>query len=298
MNIEDIINGGRYPGVDEPTIARWWSDPGDTPSNAGSEARPAPNILERVERLNPDGHTTNDPKVLPSMPDGHDIQRSGSLGGFQPRIRPETRRRSCVPEHAGWSTPVPWPANWPTTPSPQPLLAEYGQLGAPLYCHVHMMVPMHTPPQIYPSAPQISLQPQHRPLLPPPLDSDNTPATILKAVSLPQTTHSLCHPPPARNCESVRPRIRTGRVKRPIQEYNHLSFEETIRELARRDIHIPDVKSAIFSKTKLVRLLQRADRNQNRGGSGGGCKCGGCRRRWVVRSGRDGGVCATESAKI
>ncbi|MBV36592.1 MAG: hypothetical protein CMP47_14240 [Rickettsiales bacterium] len=98
-------------------------------------------------------------------------------------------------------------------------------------------------------------------------EEKSTPDPIPRGVRLPPLPESLRRAQTACKRKPVSAKERKKRIRAPpVQhDYDHLNVEEAIRELARRDIYITDIQGLSLSKPKLVKLLQRADRNNNKG---------------------------------
>jgi hypothetical protein len=88
------------------------------------------------------------------------------------------------------------------------------------------------------------------------------------SVRLPHLQNPLRYAQPIDKRKHLQPQKKRKRIRPSpvVREYEHLSVEEAVQELARRDIHI-NIRQVDVNKAILVRLLQRADRNNNTGTS-------------------------------
>lgn len=262
MDIEKIINQVRYKSSKDRKSSRGRSAPESTERSVVSETRSAPDLVEHSENLQSNDYTTFESDASQPVASRQHIERDRDSETSQTT----SSKLQCRARTISGPQVAAHPTQWPPKPASAPTPSLYEHSPWPVYFPAYMVVPMRIPPHDHYLQPRSSLA-QHQQRSKQIIQEDkSTPDPIPRGVRLPplpesqRRTGTVCKRKPV----PAKKRIRAPPV---VYDYDHLSIEEAIRELARRDIYITDIQRVSLSKPNLVRLLQRADRNNNKGGS-------------------------------
>ncbi|ETN44026.1 uncharacterized protein HMPREF1541_10891 [Cyphellophora europaea CBS 101466] len=273
MEIEDIINKVRFTSseneTDRPRSLRESTD-----TSIISESRSAPeSISPCLENFSSDDYGTYDVVVSHSGPCRRQKQAQVNEEVQHWEHGPPKKRRAMTKSETYDSQELPKPR--PPQQPQQQMPVSYGHAMQPMYYPAYMVVPMpvHMPPATHMAPHPGSFSVSQRRHYPPEpqqrtyKEAKHSPKPHPRGVRLPPLPERLRRTQTTSNRKPLQLKEKKTRVRAPpvVHAYDHLSVEEAIQELAQRNIHITDMAQIDISKANLVRLLQRADRNNNRG---------------------------------
>jgi len=273
MEIEDIINKVRFTSSED-RDARRHSAREIPDRSIISESKSAPESISCLDTTSSDDYVTYESNVSQTTP-----ARSQWQGNIDAEVQPELRSPSHQ-ERARTTSNTQNAQQVPKRPSlqhPQSMALSYSHAMPAMYFAAYMVVPMYIPPAnhiasvsaSYPGSFPIHQRPHHKSQHQrwTHEEENDCPKPVPRGVRISPLPGSLRRAQNNGKRKFVQPKKKKKRVKVPpvVHDYNDLSVEEAIQELARRNIHITDRQQIDISKTTLVSLLQRADRNHNKG---------------------------------
>lgn len=270
MEIEDIINQVRFTSSEDRN-ARQRSIREGTDTSIISASRSAAESSSCSDTSSYDGYATYEPDVSQTTPFRRQRQERNDAEVQRELPNPSHRQRARRTLNVQDAQKV--PRQPPLQQVQQSMALPYIHAMPSMYFPAYVVVSMHMPPTMHIAPHSTSLpvpqKPHHIPQQPQWTEREDNhfPKAIPRGVRIPPLPGSFRRTPKRRKLVQFGEKKTKKKIKaRPVvREYDHLSVEEAIQELALRDIHITDVQQIDITKTTLVRLLQRADRNNNKG---------------------------------
>lgn len=265
MEIEDIINQVRYTGSEAQNYSHEPLRSGRRERSLSFDVKPVPDPRGLPQHSHLNGQAT------------HESDLSRSVVGRRHRKKQCPQQSSQVLSIAQQRTPGgialdnefnPVPKlRSPDWPKELALSAAWYHM-APNFVPAYTIVPAYIPSQSHIAPLPQKLPPQQRLLNSTAGQDQHVAKSNPRGVPLPPLPESLRRSRPKEQKRIVPQKKLRKRERLPpvVRQYDHLSIEEAIEELARRRIDSTHLQDTAARKIELVRLLQRADRNNNRGG--------------------------------
>ena len=273
MEIAEIINKVRFVKSDKGSIRSPslcesidTSIISETGSTTGS-------VYSCLESVSSDAQATSEPNIEHKGPCKQPKQIRDDGNSQHASRSPPRRRQAKTTSKTCWH-PTP---QWLHQQSQHGVPFPYGQVTEPVYYPAYMIMPIHTHPAKPPGSHLDASSPvptQHHQSAQPqriarPADTSSLQSPP-RGVKLPPVPQVLRRSQPTHKSKADKKKKRV-RAPPAVHEYDHLSVNEALEELARRNIHMDATqKFDAASKSDLIRLLQRADRNNNKGDGGKG----------------------------